>query len=157
MPAYELLIVVLFTFSTTIFYILLLSERRVWGLLGRSAYAVPEGEIRFVHRVLNLFITVLPPSNGVTAVGGLIALVWQGFARGWDWRAVVVLGWWLAFQIYIITVGRIVSAVRAVKGKDSDGPIDTVRRGVTDLVRQHRNGFIHALGVLVLELSLIVR
>ena len=92
-PAYELLIVVLFTFSSTIVYILLLSERRVWGLLGRRAAVGPEGEVGFVHRVLNLFI-----------------------------------------QIYIVTGGRVVAAVRAVKGKDSDGPIDTVSRGVVDLV-----------------------
>jgi len=44
-----------------------------------------------------------------------------------------------------------------VKGKDSDGPIETVRQGVADLVRVHRNGFIHAAGVLVLELSLVAR
>jgi hypothetical protein len=156
-PAYELLIVVLFTFSSTIFYILLLGERRVWGLLGPRAAMVPESDIRFVHRLLNLFITVLPPSNGITVIGGLLALVWQGFARDWDWRSIVVLGWYLAIQIYIIVIGRIASAIRAVKGKDSDGPLDMVRQGVADLVRQHRNGFVHAVGVLVLELSLIVR
>lgn len=153
---YELLIIILFTFSSTIFYILLLSERRVWGLLGRNAAMVPAADIRFVHRLLNLYITVLPASNGITVVGGLAVLLWQGFARDWDWQAVVILGWYLAMQAYIIVIGRIASAVRAVKGQDSDGPLDTVRQGVTDLVRQHRNGFVHAAGVLALELALIV-
>lgn len=155
-PTYELVIVILFTFSSTIFYILLLGERRVWGLLGRRAAGVAEGDIRFVHRMLNVFITVLPPSNGITVVGGLASLLWQGVAREWDWRALVVLGWYLTLQVYIIAVGRIASAIRAVKGEDSDGPLERVRQGVADLVRQHRNGCVHALGVLVLELSLIV-
>lgn len=155
-PTYELLIILLFTFSSTIFYILLLSERRVWGLLGRRAASVPEDDIRFVHRILRLFITVLPPSNLVTVIGGLAALLWQGFAREWDWRSWVVLAWYLALQLYIIVIGRIFTAIRNVHGKDSDGPLDMVRQGVTDLVRQHRNGFIHAVGVLILELALIV-
>jgi hypothetical protein len=38
----------------------------------------------------------------------------------------------------------------------SDGDIRAVRRGVWSLIRQHRNGFIHAAGVVVLELTLIV-
>jgi hypothetical protein len=156
MPGYAVLIVVLFTFSSTIFYILLLSERRVWGLLGRRAADVAEGDIRFVHRVLNLFITVLPPSNLVTVIGGLAALLWQAVARDWDWRSVAVLVWYAALQLYIVVIGRIATAIRNVKGKDSEGPLDMVRQGVTDLVRQHRNGFIHAFGVLVLELALIV-
>ena len=50
-PTYELRIVVPVTFSSTIFYILLLSERRVRCLLGRRAAMVPEDDIRFVLRV----------------------------------------------------------------------------------------------------------
>lgn len=110
-PTYELLIVILFTFSSTIFYILLLSERRVWGLLGRRAATVSEEDIRLVHRVLNLFITVLPPSNGITVIGGVAALVWQCFAREWDWRSIVVFGWYLLFQVYIIVIGKVAATL----------------------------------------------
>lgn len=57
---------------------------------------VPEDHIRFVHRVLNLFITVLPPSNGITVIGGVyspgVAMRCPRMGLALDSRAGVVPG-----------------------------------------------------------------
>lgn len=152
-----LVVLLLFAFGTTIFYVLLAIERRVWGLArdgDPARYA--EEDLRFVHRSLKHLIPVLPPSNGVVVVGGFAALVWQGVQRGWDGRAVAVLAFDVAGQLYIIGVGRIAAAVRDVRTTPSDAPVPAVAKGVRQLIRQHRNGLGHALGVLLLELVLVV-
>ena len=152
----SLLILLLFTFASSIFYILLLIERRVWSLVfyPESAFA-KESDVRFVHRSLKRLIPVLPPSNGVVVIGGLISLVWQGIKLGWTGPSIAVLAFWFLGQTYIIVFGKIASAIRDVWSTPTDGELEAVSRGVTNLIRQHRNGLIHAIGVLALELALI--
>lgn len=156
MPVYVLTALVLFTFGSTIFYVLMLIERRVWSLLTRRANTVADHDVRFVHRILKHLIPVLPPSNGIVVVGGPASLLWQSIARHWDWPSLVVLAWYASLQLYIIIFGRIAQAIKNVAVTSSDGDPAAVRLGVTDLVRQHRNGLIHAFGALVLETLLII-
>lgn len=156
MPVYALAIVILFAFGSTIFYVLLLIERRVWRLLTRRAPTVADADVRFVHRILKHLIPVLPPSNGVVVFGGLACLLWQAIDRNWDWPALTVLVWYAALQLYILVFGRIAQAIKYVARTPGDADAATIRRGTTNLVRQHRNGFIHAAGVLLLETLLII-
>lgn len=154
----KLLILIVFTFGATIFYVLLAIERRVWAAtvtFGNNARG-SEHDIRVVHRMLKHLIPVLPPSNGIVVVGGLAAILWQAILRGWDGRSLIILGYYLTLQLYIIVVGRIATAVRDVWTTPSDGDEASVRRGVWNLIRQHRNGFLHAAGLVILEWGLIV-
>lgn len=154
----ETSILVLFTFGATIFYVLLAIERRVWAgsLTFGSDARGKDGDVRFVHAVLKHLIPVLPPSNGLVVVGGLAAILWQCFLREWDERSLIILGYYLALQLYIVFFGRVAAAVRDVWKTPSDADATAVRRGVWNLIRQHRNGFIHATGLIVLELALVV-
>lgn len=154
----ELTILVLFTFGATIFYVLLAIERRVWArsLTFGDDRTGTDDSVRFVHRVLKHMIPVLPPSNGVVVLGGLAAILWQCSLRSWDAFSLVLLAYYLILQLYIIFFGHIAAAIRNVWKMPSDGDIDAVRSGVWGLIRQHRNGFIHAAGLVVLELTLVL-
>ena len=151
-------ILLLFTFGSTIFYVLLAIERRVWAdsLTFGSTARGSESDVRYVHRVLKRMIPVLPPSNGMVVVGGLAAIVWQCTLLDWSAPSIMILAWYLALQVYIVAFGRIAAAVRDVWTNASDGEEAVVRRGVWNLIRQHRTGLIHAVGVVALELALIV-
>jgi hypothetical protein len=158
MNAAAIAILLLFTFGTTIFYVLLAIERRVWAgslTFGTNDHG-SQDDVRFVHRVLKHLIPVLPPSNGVVVVGGLAAILWQCVLRGWDARSQIILGYYLALQLYIIFIGRIAAAVRDVWTTSSDGEAIAVRRGVWNLIRQHRNGLIHAAGLVILEIVVVI-
>jgi hypothetical protein len=152
------LILILFTFAATLFHVLLSIERPVWRIALRrgDTAEVQATELRFVHQSLKRLIPILPPSNGVAVIGGFSALIWQGALRDWDRVSVIILAFYLAGQLYIILFGKILSAIRDVWTTSSDGDLNAVRCGVRNLIRQHFNGLLHALGVLVLELSLVI-
>ena len=152
-----LLIVLLFLFGSSIFYTLLLIERSTWKLVSQpeSASAI-EQAVRFVHLSLKNLIPVLPPSNGVVVVGGLACIIWQAARLHWSWQSLGILAFWSVGQLYILTFGRIAQAMRDVWRTPSDGSLADVSRGGRRLIQEHRNGLLHALGVLLLEMWLIL-
>jgi hypothetical protein len=151
-------ILIAFSFGATLFHVLLSIERPIWRIaLPRGGTAqVDEADLRFVHQSLKRLIPVLPPSNGVAVIGGFAALIWQGIQRNWDWIAIFILAFCWSGQLSIILFGKIFSAIKDVWRTPSDGDLGDVRRGVRNLVRLHFSGLLHALGVLVLELGLVV-
>lgn len=154
----SILILMLFTFGATIFYVLLCIEMRTWAIAFPAKFSrpVPETEIRFVHQALQRLIPLLPPSNGLVVLGGGGALLWQAIQRGWDGVAVLIFGFWLGGLLYIIVIGRIAAAVKDVWTTSSNGELHAVNRGVKNLIRQHFNGLLHAIGVILLQLGLVV-
>lgn len=154
----SILILMLFTFGASIFYVLLCIEKRTWAIAfpAKLSRPVPESEVRFVHQSLQRLIPLLPPSNGIVVVGGGGALLWQAIQRGWDWAAVLSFGFWLGGLLYIIVIGRIAAAVKDVWTTASNGELHAVNRGVKNLIRQHFNGLLHAIGVILLQLGLVV-
>jgi len=151
------LIIALFTFGSAIFYFLLLLERKTWVLVLHPDRPMRSAEdVRFVHRALQHFIPVLPPSNGVVVVGGLAAIIWQIHLSGANMSSLAVFTYWFLGQAYIIVFGHIAAAIKDVRATPVDARLDDVARGVRNLVRQHRNGFVHAFGVLVLEVALVL-
>lgn len=154
----SLLILLLFTFGATIFYVLLCIEKCTWpiALTDKLTQTVSEEEIRFVHRALKRLIPLLPPSNGVVVAGGGATLFWQAVQRSWDGTAVIIFSFWLAGLLYIIVIGKIAAAVKDVWTTPSDGELSAVKRGVRNLIRQHFNGLLHAIGVILLQLGLVV-
>ncbi len=68
-----------------------------------------------------------------------------------------MLGWWVAFQAWSLTGGRIVQVVRDVRATPWGRDLAAVWRGVRHLVRQHRDGLLHTSGIVLLETALFVR
>lgn len=153
-----LLVVVAFTFATAIFHTLLGVERRVWRLAtsGNSA-RVSESDVRFAHRMLKHLSGWLPASNGVVILLGLPGLIWQAVALSWSLPSLLVLGFWIAGQVWILTAGRIARLVSDLRAGDSDGPTEGLFPVLRGLIRQHFNGFLHAGGTLLLQIALIIR
>lgn len=154
-----LMIVVAFSFGSAIFHTLLGVERRVWRLASASPGAhpdVPDDDIRFTHRMLKHLSGWLPASNGVVMLFGLPGLIWQGIATSWSGWSLAVLGYWLAFQIWIMTAGRIAGLVRDLRAGDSDGPVEPLVPVVRGLIRQHRNGLLQASGTLFLQIGFLL-
>ena len=153
-----LLVVVAFTFATAIFHTLLGLERRVWRLaLPGTSAQVADGDVRFAHRMLKHLGGWLPASNGVVILLGLPGLIWQAAALSWSLPSFVVLGFWIAGQVWILTVGRIAQLVNDLRAGDSDGPTEGLVPVLRGLIRQHFNGFLHAGGTLLLQIVLIVQ
>lgn len=153
-----LLVVVAFTFATAIFHTLLGVERRVWRLAtsGNSA-RVSESDVRFAHRMLKHLSGWLPASNGVVILLGLPGLIWQAVALSWSLPSLLVLGFWIAGQVWILTAGRIARLVSDLRAGDSDGPTEGLIPVLRGPIRQHFNGFLHAGGTLLLQIALIIR
>lgn len=152
----QALILIAFSFAAAIFHSLLGVERSVWPIAMSETTVVPDDDLRFVHHALQGLSSYLPPSNGLMIVGGLTGLIWQGVQLHWTWQPSLVLAAWLVGQLYILTFGKIVLAVRDLRRTNNSGPIANVRRTVRQLIRQHFNGLLHAATVVVLELILIV-
>ena len=154
-----LMVVVAFTFATAIFHTLLGVERRVWRLAmaAHDSAHVSEGAIRFTHLMLKHLSGWLPASNGVVILLGLPGLIWQAIALSWSVPSLVVLGFWIAGQVWILTAGRIARLVSDLRAGDSDGPIAALIPVLRELIRQHFNGLLHAGGTLLLQIVLIAR
>ncbi|SEO80273.1 hypothetical protein SAMN04487948_105228 [Halogranum amylolyticum] len=147
----------LFTFGTAIFYILSRIERFVLALaFDEETDTVEDDDVRFVHRVLKHLIPILPPSYGFVMLFGTLALLYQGFERGWDRTSVVIISYYWGISGYSLVFGDIVGAVNRVKNTSSDADIGSVRRGVRELVVQHHLGLAANVGVVVLEFIFIV-
>ncbi|SFS07202.1 hypothetical protein SAMN05216559_3173 [Halomicrobium zhouii] len=147
----------LFAFGTAIFYILSRIERFVLPLaFDVDAETVDDDDVRFVHRVLKHLIPVLPPSYGFVILFGTVALLYQGFERGWDWPSVVIITYYWGISGYSLVFGDIIGAVNRVKNTSSNSDIQSVRQGVRELLVQHHLGLAANLGVVVLEFTLIV-
>jgi hypothetical protein len=152
----QALILVAFSFGAAIFYSLLGVERSVWPIAWSKTSSVYENDLRLVHRSLQGLSSYLPPSNGVVLVAGLTGLIWQGAALQWSLPSIVILGVWATGQFYIIVFGKIVQAVNDLRRIQNTDPIGDLREVVSQLIRQHFNGFLHASITVVLEIALIV-
>ena len=152
----QALILIAFSFATAIFHSLLGVERSVWRIAMSETTVVKEADLRFVHHALQGLSSYLPPSNGVTIMVGLTGLIWQAVQLNWTWQPSLVLAAWLLGQVYILTFGRIVQAVRDLRRTKASSSIAEVRRTIRQLIRQHFNGLLHAATIVVLELLLIV-
>ena len=152
----QAMILIAFSFGAAIFHSLLGVERSVWSIATSETSPVEDRDLRFVRQALYGLSSYLPPSNGIVIILGVTGLIWQGMALHWTWSAIVVFAAWLVGQIYILTFGRIVQAVRYLRRTDNASPIGDVRRAVRQLIRQHFNGYLHAATIVVLELALIM-
>lgn len=154
-----LMVVVTFTFATAIFHTLLGVERRIWRLAVAQddVTRVSVDEIRFTHRMLKHLSGWLPASNGVVILLGLPGLIWQAVTLSWSLPSLVVLGFWIAGQVWILTAGRIARLVNYLRAGNSDGPTVALIPVLRGLIRQHFNGLLHAGGTLLLQIVLIVR
>ena len=77
-----ILIILVFTFGTSIFYFLSLLERSVLKLaFDHDDKRVENADVDFVHRAIKRLIFVLPPTFGVVILAGSILLVIQGMSR----------------------------------------------------------------------------
>ena len=155
LSAPETLIFIAFSFGAAIFHALLGVERSVWPIAYSNSKTVNEGDLRSVFVVLQGLSSYLPPSYGVVSLVGLCGLIWQCIILNWTWQADTVLGFWFLGQVYILTFGKIVQAVKDLRQTKKDDAIMVVRRVVRQLIRQHFNGLLHAMGIVVLEIVLI--
>ena len=152
----QALILIAFSFGAAIFHSLLGVERSVWSIATSETSLVEDRDLRFVRQALFGLSSYLPPSNGIVILVGVTGLIWQGVALHWTWPATVVFAAWLVGQIYILTFGRIMQAVRYLRRTDNTSAIVDVRLAVRQLIRQHFNGYLHAATIIVLELALII-
>lgn len=150
-------IIAVYSFGGAIFYALSCIERSVLKLgLDQQAKEVDDEDVRFVHAALKRLIPLLPPSNGFVILFGTAAMVYQGFARGWDRASVAVLAFYWALMGYLITFGKIGAAVADVRETSSDGDIQDVRRGVSSLIVRHHIGLVANLGTVILQFLLVI-
>ena len=151
------IVLVLFTFGATIFYILSRIERFVLPLaVNQESQSVDEEHVRFVHRILEHLSPVLPPSYGVVVLFGTIALLIQAFVRGWDAVSVGILAYYWVISGYSIFFGDIRGAVERLQNTESDADVRSVRQSVGELVFHHHVGLSANFGVVVLEFVLVI-
>ncbi len=148
-------ITAVFSFGTSLFYVLTCVERATLPLVWNRVVA--EADIRFTHQALKRLAPLLPPSNGFVILFGFGSLITQGIALHWEIRSLVVLVYYLLLNIYIIFIGQIVKDVKNLKETESTGDLSKVTSNVKKLIFNHHLGLFANLGVVSLELILFTK
>lgn len=148
-------IVATFTFGFSIFYGLSLIEKSVWPLIFGRGHSVSDEDVRFTHQALKRLTPLLPPSNGVVIIVGLILLMRQAWELNWTAESLLLPFTYLCVMLGIVLVGKNPAVVFAIRDQDQDSPIEEVRRTIRLVGIHHHIALFTNLGVVLYQLLAI--